>query len=316
MIKNTKNKGFSFVELIIVVAILSIVMIMVSQFMMSTVNTYTRTNADNKVQANAQETYDKIANHIMMAQAVKISTTSIKTETITEERKISTGAILSNTISSGSSYVGNFEMVKDIDETCKYKDEELYIDNSTSLLKYKTATSNGYLFSLNSKSIVPFKGVNYATVNMNSATDTMKTVIKKATIDANALNILYEDNERYYVAKYCFVGPTGVGKQDGKLYLKIEPTTLLLADEYAGNDVQQLEYKKKKLLAVGKINTTDVIKDEYLLCSGVEKFTLITEGNNNAIGINIEFVNKNMTYKSKGMISIRNSNVLSRPDKK
>ena len=71
--KNKKsNKGFSFVELIIVIALLSIIMIAICQFMTSSVNTYNRTNSDNKVQQLSQETYDKLSNHIMQAVTIKL----------------------------------------------------------------------------------------------------------------------------------------------------------------------------------------------------------------------------------------------------
>lgn len=76
MIKTKKvldnQKGFSFVELLIVLAILSIVMIALSQFMGTSVMAYQRTNADITVHNSAQQTYNQISNSIMQANDVYV----------------------------------------------------------------------------------------------------------------------------------------------------------------------------------------------------------------------------------------------------
>ncbi len=315
MIKNNKNKGFSFIELIIVVAILSIVMIMVSRFMTSTLNTYTRTNADNKVQSNAQETYDKIANHVMMAQAVKISVTKLEVDNVIQKSTISTGAIISTSTSPGTIFMGVNEVGKDIDETCTHEDDEIYVDANSGLIRYKTASGSMPVLSVNGKSVFAFKSIDSTEIEKNSVTDVMTATITKATLTTQAINILYEDNERYYVAKYRFKKPTDANSHDGALYLTIEDTGLMLADEFAGTEAEQLVYRKAKLSAAGSIEDPFVFNDDNLLSKGVEKFIIVTDGNGNSLGVDIEFYNKDMKYKSKGMITIRNSNVLSKQAK-
>lgn len=72
MKKRHSNKGFTFIELLIAVAIISVLMLGLSQFIASTVKIYNSANFSNKVQNNAQDTYDRITDSIMQAQSIKV----------------------------------------------------------------------------------------------------------------------------------------------------------------------------------------------------------------------------------------------------
>lgn len=302
-----KNKGFSFIELIIIVAILSIIMLMVSSIMSSTVSAYTRTNADNKVQATAQETYDRMANHIMMAQGVKIKTKrfDVYTKTIVTDMD---GNEISSVESPSKGYVG-FSVGKDIDELCNVSDDDITI-NSIGFLCMNNA-SHTILSGYNGV-IVPFNYLNSTTVTKNATANEITTVIKYADLETNNLNVLYADNDYYYVARYLFEPPEDDGSTEGKIYLVIVNTNLKVEDEFKGTDAEKLVYKKAKLKFLGTFDNS-INTEENLLCTGVENFHIITDGNGNSLGINMDFTKRNKKYDSKGMILIRNTNVLARP---
>ncbi len=71
MYKN-KNKGFTFIELILYMAILGIFMVAVLSLVSSTVSTHKRQKSRQKLQTQATETYDTISNMLMGATDVKV----------------------------------------------------------------------------------------------------------------------------------------------------------------------------------------------------------------------------------------------------
>lgn len=68
--KLNNNRGFTFIELVIAVAMLTIIMGSIVQFMSAATVTYSRTNHDNEVQSQAQDVYDTINSCIMQANKV------------------------------------------------------------------------------------------------------------------------------------------------------------------------------------------------------------------------------------------------------
>ncbi len=70
--KKTHNQGFSLVELLIAIAILSLIMVALASFMGSTTNVYTTTRNDIELQRTGQEVYDMIADKIMQASEIRI----------------------------------------------------------------------------------------------------------------------------------------------------------------------------------------------------------------------------------------------------
>ena len=69
-----KNKGFSFIELLIAVTILSIIMIMVTQFMGTTSGALTKTKKNLAIQSEAAETGEKISDTLMKATYIRVRT--------------------------------------------------------------------------------------------------------------------------------------------------------------------------------------------------------------------------------------------------
>lgn len=74
--KRKHNQGFSLVELLIAIAILSLIMIALASFMGSTTNSYVRSRNDIELQQAGQEVLDLISDKLMQAKLVRIGTTT------------------------------------------------------------------------------------------------------------------------------------------------------------------------------------------------------------------------------------------------
>lgn len=72
MLKKSDNRGFTFIELILYMAILSIFMMAVMTLIGSTVTSNKKTNSRKKLQTQATETYDTISDMLMGATDVRI----------------------------------------------------------------------------------------------------------------------------------------------------------------------------------------------------------------------------------------------------
>ena len=68
-----KNRGFSLIELLIAITILAIIMVMISGFMTSTVNSHTKNRREMQVQDEAMRIYSQVADMIMQATYVRIT---------------------------------------------------------------------------------------------------------------------------------------------------------------------------------------------------------------------------------------------------
>ena len=76
MICRNKDKGFTFIELILYMAILGIVMVAVMSLISTTVASHKKQSSRQKLQSQATETYDAIADILMGASDIKIDGTA------------------------------------------------------------------------------------------------------------------------------------------------------------------------------------------------------------------------------------------------
>ncbi len=82
MICRNKDKGFTFIELILYMAILGIFMVAVMSLISTTVASHKKQSSRQKLQSQATETYDAIADILMGASDIKIDGTAyVQTET-------------------------------------------------------------------------------------------------------------------------------------------------------------------------------------------------------------------------------------------
>ena len=76
MISKNKDKGFTFIELILYMAILGIFMVAVMSLISTTVASHKKQSSRQKLQSQATETYDSIADILMGASDIKIDGTA------------------------------------------------------------------------------------------------------------------------------------------------------------------------------------------------------------------------------------------------
>lgn len=77
--KHHKNRGFSLVELLVAVALLSVVMIMVTQFMSTTSGALSKTKKNLNIQTEAMEVGEQITDILAQANYIRVSSKDSKT---------------------------------------------------------------------------------------------------------------------------------------------------------------------------------------------------------------------------------------------
>lgn len=100
--KRKHNQGFSLVELLIAIAILSLIMIALASFMGTTTNSYVRSRNDLELQQTGQEVFDMIADKLMQATEVRIGTTTKEYAMVGTDGSVKVGADYSLLSSMGS----------------------------------------------------------------------------------------------------------------------------------------------------------------------------------------------------------------------
>lgn len=276
------NKGFSFVELVIAVAILAVIMVSISTFMGSTTAVYTRTTKDNEVQIEAQNVYNTITNSIMQANKVIIM--------LYDDA--------GDAYASYDSYVSDDQAdVVGFDST----NGRLVTYDSTSK-KYKALKS--FMIPMVNKA----GDAGYYNATSAKAFQYLKTLngtdYEYKECPVRALFVEYQTKKAD--GTYGIANITYHVSKDGKLYMNrhdeddstwsIPGTTT-----YAG----RIDFTENadNLLST-KLNYTD-----HINCG----FKVVVDADANSIGIALDFKNATITYDSMGMTKIRNSNVLTKP---
>lgn len=217
------NNGFTFIELVITVAILAIIMVSISTFMASTTAVYTRTTKDNEVQIEAQEVYNTINTSIMQANVVKLLAKSSGGGSLwyaTDEQtgvtgyKESTGVLVNKTgstvsfsehfvTSAGSKshrtgYYRAFKTLKEADSTdpTKVIYEDILVD--ALYIEYQTKKSDGtYTTAYVTYVVDPSTGKLY--MNRHLEGETNAGIIDKSISAENLLSdkLLYTSGTDY-----------------------------------------------------------------------------------------------------------------------
>lgn len=90
--KRKHNQGFSLVELLIAIAILSLIMIALASFMGTTTNSYVRSRNDIELQQTGQEVFDMISDKLMQAKLVRIGTVGAEYAAVGTAGSVKAGA--------------------------------------------------------------------------------------------------------------------------------------------------------------------------------------------------------------------------------
>lgn len=272
--RKLNNQGFTFVELVIAVAMLSIITVSIATFMATTSRVYSKTSYNNEVQSQASEVYDQISNCIMQANKV----------------------LLYGYLSDGA---GGF-----------VSDAWYYVsDNMSDVAGYETSTgaildrNNSYIMCMfgqkkenggnDNRGQVP-RAFQYLKNDDGSGGQQIKEVLVKA---------LYVEYQTKVGSNYETCYATFYVSDAGDLYL----------NRHYDSDSDIANYKpasSSTLVAV----VDKTVSDTSVLCNTLKDkgFSVMVDAENNSIGLVLNFDNYSMTYDTLGMIKIRNKAVLTR----
>lgn len=308
--KNTKNNnsGFTLVELIIAMAVLAFLMTAVSTFMGSSVVTHRKQKAEIQVHTSAQETYNQISDSVMQAKEVVIIGYEASSEYDFSKPGTDVGAAPELVY-----YVKNEEM----------KD---FIKNNPSVFGTDGAAAAGdtrikYFKDFDPDNVIYVKKMAFMTsVPIDLTAVPVRSVlmlgsdemwladaladpadpIKKIKIAVNASGVeTYSENDNV-VHIYSFEGKD--------MYYERQYSFMTTLNDMI--DPSDASSKKACLYngALSYVEATGATDNKISGCA------VKINANDGAIGVDLMFNDKNMTYKTEGMINIRNSYVLKGKD--
>lgn len=299
------NSGFTLVELIIAMAVLAFLMTAIGTLMGSSVASHRKQKAEIRVHTAAQQVYNQITDSIMQAKEVVVFGYEVDTAYDFSKPGVDVGATptlvcyvksddmktfvknnptvyLANDIASITD--DNIRLFSDFDSSKTFYVKQLGIMTSvplditevpSGLIKENTTDHYKIQNMLSNGSLEVVKIDKDQTA---SGTDVLSA-------NDNVVNIYtFEGNNMYYQKKYGFM-------------TKLNDTWTMAGKEACLYN-SGLSYVKTS--GTGAYNI-----------SGVE---LTVDADNGAVGIEIMFNDKNMTYTTQGMVSIRNSYVLKGKD--
>lgn len=296
-----KNRGFSLVELLLAITILSIVMIMVTQFMGTSSAALSKTKWKLNLQNDAMEFEDQFSDIMMQATYIRVETTGkevtgqdAKKPSINVKNNLAVDK-LPNYFDTTGEFVNNkVSMPLDLDILLKEDDYTLV----GRYYKKKENIDNRYTYpdvqsfrvlTQRSRSGDPYY-VEPKYLYIRYQNDKIKS-----TVDDS-----YNITEKY--AMYYFAG-------NGKVYLSIgtlQKTDLMTTDGF--------EDAKKNVEAIAKAGG-----QQGLLADNLTKFYFSADTNANTVYVDAEFTAtryKNYNYTYKDAIVLRNTNVLTVPPNK
>ncbi|MGN0154495.1 MAG: type II secretion system protein J [Lachnospiraceae bacterium] len=312
------NKGFTLIELLIAMALLSIVMVMVVQFMSNTSGAYRKTKKNLAVQTEASEVMNQISDTLVQATYIRVSIDGDECYIIkkSEQSKQNKRSITKDTAGIDCDFVP---------------------DN------YGNYASTGSVFDTTRKTVVNFdtyelvsakKGEGNYPLTTDADYHSTDKVVRSFRMLRKGDNVSgdiasgdVESPYRYVIPKYLYVeyaSPTFgntmhvlyyfVKQKDGKHYS-------IYMDRYEtadGDLTKGFNYAKNALKTkLGGLDADSISKDaEGLLTKIVSDFYLSADVDGNAILTNVLFESSGYQYNTVETINLRNSNVLSvRPQK-
>ena len=275
--KKKKNRGFSLVELLIAMVILSLIMVSIASFAYSTTSTYVHTKADLELQQDGVQVLDMLSDKIMQAKTVRIGVGELTSE----------GKALCYEYCSAADHQSF-----GVDTGGRLlEDEHNYLSGSTG--------NAAYAFSeLDENAIIPgvtTKELQYIAVLYDSTMDNkthyqyVLDVYRFINNEVYLFRVL--GNERFS-AQSSVANPTDVDPTDAMLDAWMDREISTVADKTAAD--------------------LEAVKSENLICSTVDEVDLYASPNDNSIFIKIDLKNERKRAENsvQSMITIRNNYVL------
>lgn len=280
MLKKSDNRGFTFIELILYIAILSIFMVAVMTLIGSTVASNKKTNSRKKLQTQATETYDTIADMLMGATDVRIRGKAYVGTT--------SGGVLSYSQKDANFVIPGSDGTED--ENDASGTGQIMKKGGAAAREQKTKSASGSIISETTAcydiaDIKPFLDSATPSSDLETCIDVKYIMIKYASgIDATTKDNIYT----YCTLKY------DEAKRNIYVYRISTNDALFSAGTHAQNYID---------------NSTE---EGSILCKNVDKFQLQVNPETGTFAIILDFSDPKVgtTYDINGVVSLRNSFVL------
>lgn len=294
-----RNRGFSFVELLIAMTILSIMMIMVVQFMSTSSGAYRKTKKNLNVQTDALQVMEQMSDTIVQANYIRVSLNAADNKAYILDSKTQN------------------------DDGTKTK---------TSESRTLQAVSSPSILSSITYDFVPDNYGNYVKRSGDERkvildTDTYQLLSKSGSAypltgdyddvaDVRSFRALMSGSVNYYVKpEYIYVEYTSKDASGADVLghaifyikkIKTDDYNIYMYRYQDDNKEHGFSYAKNKVVALS--NKTDSV--EGLLTDKVKDFYMSANSEGNAVLFNAMFLNGGYQYNSVEPVQFRNSNVL------
>lgn len=289
------NKGFTFIELILYMAILGIFMVAVMSIVGTTVASNKKHRARQKLQTQATETYDNISNMVMGANLIMIN---------------GKGYIQKD--SADVEVTGSFIVPNSLYKKNEGSNNVLYEDNDKGKIITKETVSGTSSNCYDIDDLKPFEGVDvskdshtyidvdYLWINYDSQIGT-----------TSFCTISYDKtNKKLYLSRATDLTGTGYSAYQNALSI-VKNTNIKGVSDDKLKDVKKLIKDSQKT-----INTYTKYSDDTsngtLLAKNVTSFQMQVNPEDNSVALIIGFQDKNTKekYSVTGVVGLRNSFVL------
>lgn len=296
---NKDNSGFTLIELIIAMAVLAFLMTAVGTLMGSSIASHKKQKAEIQVHTSAQETYNQLTDSIMQAREVVVIGYESGTAYDFSVPGVDAGATPAIVC-----YVKSKEMKQFIIDNPSIYGTNGLGDSNIRLFTEFSSDKTFYVKQLSIMNSVPLDVTAAPSAQSKTgyyeipdalspgSAEIVKVEIATTASGLNALNkydnviktYTFEGNNMYLEKKYSFMTS--------------------LNDTITGADKDPWLYND----GLSYVSTTGTGNADISAC------TLKVDAKNGAMGIELQFNNKNMTYTTQGMVNIRNSYVLKGKD--
>lgn len=295
------NRGFSFIELLIGMTILSIMMIMVVQFMSTSSGAYRKTKKNLNVQTDAMQTMEQITDTIVQASYIRVSVSPAdKNAYLIESKTQNDDGTKTSTSDSRKTQAVTTPAIL---STINY---DFVPDNYGNYVN-RTAKERKVILDYDTYQIISEKGASYPlTGDYDAASGT----------DVRSFRALMSGSVNYYVKpefiyiEYTSKDASGTDVLGHAIFyvkkIKTDKYNIYMY-RYQDNDRNNgYDYAKDKVIALS--NKADSV--EGLVTDKIKDFYLSANTEGNAVLLNAMFVNDGYQYNAVEPVVFRNSNVL------